>query len=306
MRPLELIIIDDGSSDRTGDICREFSKRHKWIHFQKQENAGVSATTNRMLKRARGDYIALLASDDVYEPEKLEVQWTRMEQNPHWGASFTHVTLIDQYSNPLSGIDAVPFNQVFEREGDLMDIMVLRNVLCAPTAMLRRWAIDKVGDFDVDNKVTQDYDYWLRMLKLTSIGVVPKKLVRYRFHGGNLSGRDKGASFKETLKVLERHIGDLLEIHGSVYRCIARIVLNLGIIAYESGLYEKAIPYFERYRLYFRWEEFVDIKLLDAYMKTSQLKKAEALAKDMSKHTLLLSPHIADVVRRILARANGN
>jgi glycosyltransferase involved in cell wall biosynthesis len=88
-RNLELIVVDDGSTDRTGEIAESYPDPVRCIH---QENGGMAASRNRAIPEARGDYLAFLDADDRFPPDKLEKQLAVFEADPELDVVYGHVT----------------------------------------------------------------------------------------------------------------------------------------------------------------------------------------------------------------------
>ena len=90
----ELLIVDDGSPDGSLDICRAFSDPR--IRYLRQENRGLAAARNTGLRHARGEFIAFLDSDDIWEPEKLERHVAHLRSSPGVGVSFCYSVFVDE------------------------------------------------------------------------------------------------------------------------------------------------------------------------------------------------------------------
>jgi len=178
---VEIIVIDDGSMDDTTQRARAHGSGVRVIT---QANAGPQAARNAGLKVATGEFIAFLDADDIWLPGKLRAQVQALQANPNAVAAYC------QWHNWHAGPDGVhqpPIelmgHQVDERidksgSGHLYTRLLLDCVMLTTTVVLRKRVAQKVGLFDPDLRVGEDYDYWLRLaregeiLKLAAVGAL--------------------------------------------------------------------------------------------------------------------------------------
>ena len=140
-RKIEVIIVDDGSSDLTAEIVEEFVARDARFQLVRQSNAGVGAARNTAIKRARGKYLAPLDADDLWSPEKLEKQVACMEQaGINTGLVYCSSALIDEQGELLHS------GETKTLEGRLRHAMVMKNLLGnASVPLFRISALEKIG-----------------------------------------------------------------------------------------------------------------------------------------------------------------
>jgi glycosyltransferase involved in cell wall biosynthesis len=174
--PLEIIVVDDGSTDDTPRILAEYGGRIRTI---RQPNAGVSAARNTGIAAAAGDLIALLDSDDSWAPTKLERQIARMAVDPGVGLVHCGVEEIDDAGRRLSvSLDGI--------EGWVATAMLRfdREVITAPGSgpLVRKRVVEEIGGFDVRLAPSEDWDFCYRVATRYPIGYVKEVLVRYRNH----------------------------------------------------------------------------------------------------------------------------
>jgi len=205
----ELIIIDDGSSDNTLKIIREYDDPR--ILVVEQENSGPSIALNTGINKSRGQFIALMSGDDVSLPDRLKTQIEQIELQKA-DMIFSLPQIIGPNSNILNNrISHVFFDHDFEGTTDLFrQLFTFGNFLCAPTCFCRRTAIDKVGQFKRGLIQLQDFDYWVRACKKNLVIKLNKHpVLQYRFSfGTNLSGhRNTSRILMETV-VLYRSFFD--------------------------------------------------------------------------------------------------
>src|SRR5580700_1196209 len=180
-RAIEVVIIDDGSSDRTTAIVEEFTANDPRFQLIRQSNAGVGAARNTAISQARGKYIAPLDADDLWMPEKVEKQVACMEEfGDKTGLVYCWSTLINA-NNQL--IDRSPPCRL---AGRLRHAIVLANLLGnARVPLFRASALKTVGVYltRVEQGGVQgceDWDLALRIAELFPVQVVPEYLVAYR------------------------------------------------------------------------------------------------------------------------------
>jgi len=167
----EIIVVDDGSSDETSHSLAQFNHTSKITCLSHPINLGVSAARNIGILASRAPLLAFLDSDDYWLPEKLEVQVRFFRQNPKAVACQTEELWIrkGRRINPRKK-HRKPSGYIFESS--------LKLCLVSPSAvMLKRSLLDKVGLFDENLPVCEDYDLWLRMSLRYPIAYLDEKLI---------------------------------------------------------------------------------------------------------------------------------
>jgi len=170
----EILVVDDGSDQAVSDSLRNSFPS---VQFLRQENKGVASARNLGIKQSTGDWIALLDSDDEWEPTKLEKQMAFTEKFPELRAIHTGERWI------RNGNEVTP-PAYLDKSSDLLWERSLRHCLICPSSVLiHRSVFETVGLFDEKLTVCEDYDFWLRLLLEQEIGLVDEKLVIK--HGGH-------------------------------------------------------------------------------------------------------------------------
>ena len=171
----ELIVVDDGSTDGTGeDLARVGAERADIIHVERMANRGPAAARNRGVAMARAPLVAFLDSDDTWLPKKLARHLEFMRENPGCAISQTDETWI------RNGRRVNPGLRHRKRAGDFF-VESLRTCLISPSALLmRKELFDSIGGFDEDMRAAEDYDLWLRILVEHEVGLLDEPLVTRR------------------------------------------------------------------------------------------------------------------------------
>ena len=215
-KEIEALVVDDGSSDETGEIVRRLAKVDKRVKYVRKENGGVASARNMGMQLAQGEYIALLDSDDLWEPWKLQLQVACMERAPETGmcwtdmramnekgevfnkrylrtmySSFKWFTLDQLFSKSSPLEEIVPYllpelqadntpQQLQFRTGDIYSQMVTGSMVHTSTVMLRRSRMQEVGGFDEMFKPTgEDFDFHLRTCKAGAVGFIDIPTMTY-------------------------------------------------------------------------------------------------------------------------------
>ena len=180
----ELIVVDDGSRDRTGEVMERYSGRLKYLA---RENGGVSSARNAGIGMANGELVAWLDDDDFFFPGKLEKQVVYFRRNPRVGLVYTGHVTIDSTSSQVRKSYYVPPEYRDCESGRKM--LQSQCYFANSTVMMKRECFDRAGGFDEGLSHSVDYDMWLRVAAFYRFGCVPEVLAGYRWHGRQISMR---------------------------------------------------------------------------------------------------------------------
>jgi hypothetical protein len=194
----EIIIIDDGSTDNTFEIARSLGDK---VHFHTQDHQGVAIARTHGLELARGDIIAWLDADDLWEPNFLASTVPLLENDAKLDGVYTGVTHIDEIGHllPQSSIKTVPPQQLFSA-------LLEEDFVLTPTVVLRKRCFEEVGSFDPQFQICEDYDMWLRLARRFTLQGIPQSLVQVRVHPDNTL-RDTKALIHYRLLIASKHFG---------------------------------------------------------------------------------------------------
>lgn len=197
-KELEIILIDDYSTDKTSDLIKNYANQHGDIIKYRflDINVGPAAARNVGLKMANGGYIAFLDSDDEWAPTKLEKQIKLLKENPQ-------VTIVG-----CARQESGPEGEIFTEKITTPEIMqdgwlrlMSSTFICTPSVVIRREAI--IGEFFNENmKVSEDRDFWIRIAKKGYLGFVPEILVT-TYSDGNYMSDNFDKSVENLLPMLQ-------------------------------------------------------------------------------------------------------
>jgi glycosyltransferase involved in cell wall biosynthesis len=208
---LEVLVIDDGSLDNTVEMVARDYGREPRLRYLHQENRGVSAARNLGIKHAKGDYIAFLDSDDIWEPWKLELQVAAMQYVPEIGMVWTNMTAVgsdgailsssylktmyrayryfsqgELFSMSHSSEEVAPalarrVGPASLHVGEIFSKMIMGNMVHASTVLVRRRILEAIKGFNEVLKISgEDYDFHLRTCRECPVGFIDVSSIRYQ------------------------------------------------------------------------------------------------------------------------------
>jgi len=200
-RNIELIIVDDGSTDDTATVIRTIAEKDSRVTYLYQKNAGAAAATNLGLSKVKGDFVGFLDSDDIFLPEKIQKQVDFFYKNP-----ITDLVLCDFRAYDLGG-KPVPISTVVgfrQRKKFIDSFHVLLNHATTLSTVLCRRKVIEAEKLDTNFQRGYDYEWLLRCARKFKVDFMDEVLINYRFHSNNLSRSDNVAAMQDVRLVLEK------------------------------------------------------------------------------------------------------
>lgn len=272
-KDIEIIVVDDGSTDKSSKIAEGF-KQVKYIY---QANSGPSSARNKGVSVSQGEYIAFLDSDDMYAENKIEVQVKALEQNKDVDIIYNDCIAVDKN---LSYVNTLKSEGVYENEKNFLCMLLFRQIIpIPPSIMLRRKCFEEGYFYNNIYKHAEDYEFIIRLAQKYKFKYIPEPLYTYRRHENNLTNAHnlqqdrevnvlrelgfskieeivRGTSFSDLDK---RYLLAKIYIKMSEYKLAKDILLQLkeetfnnsylgfylGNCCYFLGEHEEAIPYYK-------------------------------------------------------------
>lgn len=176
----EILVVDDGSTDGTAQLVKAYGSKINYIF---KENGGTPSALNLGLSLATGKYICWLSADDCMLKGKVSTQVELMESDSSLGFSYTSFVVIDAKGTKQYDVNSPYYPDKREMVTKLMEGCFING----SSVMMRRSALETIGNFDPGLPQAHDYDLWLRFLRHYSCGFLGQFLLAYRWHGENMS-----------------------------------------------------------------------------------------------------------------------
>jgi glycosyltransferase involved in cell wall biosynthesis len=249
---IEIVVVNDGSTDNTLNILKSFGNK---IRLFDQKNAGVSSARNAGLQKANGEYISFCDSDDIWAHQKVTEQVKYLKSHPSVGMVYTdwYVWIPDEANNfiiPDKFISNAEEEEeeeeeqqiITDRSGWIYTKLLLDCICLTSTVMLTRETIVNVGFFDPELCSGEDYDYWIRVSRITEIHKLKAKRVLYRMLSHSLANTPTNIHYE--YEVLKKAVGKwgLICLYGGgqlpvsfiQYR-FANMRFSFGYLHFNSG-----------------------------------------------------------------------
>ncbi len=238
-RNFEVIVVDDGSTDNSGEVAAVFGDSIRYIY---QTNAGLSAARNTGIRAAKGSLIGVLDADDMYEPMFLDTLVNALESDPDADGVYCGYQFVDETNNLLPQIENRPVTS-----DRLYEALLDGNFLVPESMFLRRYVYDEAGLFDESLRACEDWDVWLRAAKKYRIIHAPRILTRHRILAGSMS-TDPLRMLTNRLAVLKKHVGGEPLVEGSsiLHRAYGRAYLGSCVEYLQYGDPDRAYQCFQK------------------------------------------------------------
>lgn len=232
--PLEIIVIDDCSTDLSYEIVKGLSSENNLIKLYKQtSNKGVSATRNYGISITKGNWIMFLDADDIVKPNLIQsnlelIKRFNQKSDENWVLIYSAIEQINSCGEVLNSIQSVQRNcrEIFGYE-------IVRNEIISPSGvMVNKQTLINVGGFNEKIKYSEDWDLWLRIAQAGGFVYNEKPLIKIRRHNENASKKIK-VMLQAEIDILEKY--DLQIIEEAIY--MRNISVEQNILDYVSILY---------------------------------------------------------------------
>jgi glycosyltransferase involved in cell wall biosynthesis len=232
----ELLVIDDGSTDGTGEVAAAAG-----VRCVRTANGGVAAARNVGIREAEGEFIAFLDADDLWLPGKLGRQVAALDADGEVGVVTTGFRAIDGGGGALPMSEGVvPRTEAWT--GDVFEVLLLEgNFVPTLTVMTRAALLEEVGGFDEELRISEDYDLWLRLARVSRFAHIPEVLAEYRVTEGSLSHASIDRSYEATRTVVRRHGEGSGVDAGALRRRLAAVDLEEGWLLMDAGRHKNAV-----------------------------------------------------------------
>jgi glycosyltransferase involved in cell wall biosynthesis len=177
-REIEVIVIDDGSTDNTRDAVEPYVPHVKYV---RQKNSERGASRNHGLRLAKGEFIAFLDSDDLWLPQKLEEDLKILKEKPRAGVVYSDADLVDSDGDHLKTLKRKGYT------GSVTDQLLTDNFVSIGAHLIRKSFADQIGGFREERELSgsEDWEFWVRLSCVTEFEYLPKATTRIRTHQAN-------------------------------------------------------------------------------------------------------------------------
>lgn len=227
-RDLEVLIVDDGSEDGTRKLLEKIEDER--LHYLLlEENGGPSRARNAGVHHAKGEWIAFQDSDDVWREDKLEQQLRYAAKHPEYSMIYGYC-LVHREGETALRAPLEPFPEVME--GDMLSTLLVRNVIAAPTMMMKRMCFLETGGFKTDYHANEDWDFVIRFSKQFLIGLLPEIVIDVYMQKDGVSSRI-GEYYESRCRILAENRKELMELG-----LFDRVAMDILERAKGSGIQE--------------------------------------------------------------------
>jgi glycosyltransferase involved in cell wall biosynthesis len=241
-RDLEIIVVDDGSTDDTVRIVTEIQKKDSRVTLYRQANQGASVARNLGIEKSKADYIAFLDADDLWHPTKIEKQHDLLvASSDDVGLVYTYSRMID-----IDGYIQGHTGACILKRGHAFHYLLVSNFVGnGSTAMVRRKCLPSPKPFDPEQNGNEDIFFYLRIAAKYKVDVVPEFLIGYRWN----TGQNNSTNFDRQIFSYESMIGKIRRMYPNIPRRIlhwseAGFYLSYAQTLFKKGRYKQSVTVF--------------------------------------------------------------
>ncbi len=195
----ELLVLDDGSTDRSPEILRSYEVRDRRVRVITRENRGIVPSLNEMIALSGGEYIARMDADDISHPTRFEKQVAYLAAHPECVAVGTNAMLIDPEGWPI----AEYVTNFTHEKIDAAHLLGRGGSICHPSVMMRKSVLERVGGYNEEFPHAQDLDLFLRLAEVGRLANLTEVLLDYRRHFGTAGVRRLGLQFQLATRAVQ-------------------------------------------------------------------------------------------------------
>ena len=197
---LELIIVDDGSTDDSLNVARSYEDRLTILQHPNGENRGQSASINLGLRSIDGEYVAILDSDDYWMLDKLEKQVAVLGEKPDIGLVYGNCNYVNADGELIFTLYGPDHREYSDPNRVLMNCYFL----LPNNALVRHTDFDRAGFFDESYRAAQDHDMAIRIAEVTKLAYIPDIVLNYRRHRESISANGAMMRWQNGFRILEK------------------------------------------------------------------------------------------------------
>jgi glycosyltransferase involved in cell wall biosynthesis len=196
---LEIVVVDDGSTDETADVVRLYAARG--VRYVARSHAGAGRARNTGLEVTSSPLVAFLDADDAWLPDRVEAGIAHLARHPELALVAAHAFACDEHLRPTAVVPAAT-----RENGHMLEALLVDNVVLNPSSVLvRRAAIEAAGGFS-EIPFGEDWDTWIEIAKRFPIGFVDRPLALVRRHSGSVSPTRGRVRVDVNRAIVERHL----------------------------------------------------------------------------------------------------